>query len=167
MRRVLGVVALCALPVSVLSLSLAGTASAASPATAGVVCNKISGNFETGTTGKLSKCTDTANTGGSGTFPISALSSGSGNITWASGHGTTALTNVTPTSVTPDTCPNDAAGNQESEFTVTADIAGGTGAAKKSIKKGWTLTSTVCVDLAGTGAFKVLPGTTVQIGAGL
>ena len=166
MRRVLGVVALCALPISLLSVSLAGTASAASPATASVVCKKISGNFLTGTTGKLSGCTDTANTGGSGTFPIAALGTGSGNITW-NGTGTTALTSVTPTGVTPDTCPNDAGGTQESEFLVTADISGGTGKAKKSIKKGWTLTSTVCVDLAGTGAFKVLKGTTVQIGAGL
>lgn len=166
MRRVLGVVALCALPISVLSVSLAGTASAASPATAGVICKKLHANFLTGGTGKIAKCSDTANTGGKGKFPVASLMSGSGTITW-NGTGTTTLTGIVATSVTPDTCPVAADGTQESEFTVTGNVTGGTGKAKKSIKAGWTLASTVCVDLAGTGAVTLLPGTTLQIGAGL
>lgn len=165
MRRALGLVALCALPLSVLSVSLAGTASAVSPAT-GVSCKKLSGNFLTGTTGKVAKCTDTKNTGGKGKFPIGSLSSGSGTITW-NGTGTTTLTGVTATAVTPDTCPLGSTGTQDSEFTVFGNVTGGTGAAKKSIKAGWTLAATVCVDLAGSGAISLLPGTTLQIGAGL
>jgi hypothetical protein len=154
------------LPLSVLSVSLAGSASASSPATGGVSCSKLAANFLTGTTGTLSKCTDTANTGGKGKFPIAALTSGSGTITWNK-TGTTTLTGVTATQVTNDTCPVAADGTQETEFTVTGNVTGGTGAAKKSIKKGWTIAATVCVDLAGTGKVILLPGSTFQIGAGL
>ena len=47
-----------------------------------------------------------------------------------------------------------------------ATVTGGTGAAKKSIKKGWTSQSYVCYNPT-TNKLSLAPGTTYQIGAGL
>ena len=149
MRRILSVVALCALPVSVLTVGFATTASAAT----NVSCSKLSGNIS-GTTGKLTKCSDTANTGGSATFPISSLTSGSGTITWH-GTGTTAVT----VSATPNGGTACAAG--DTEYAVTGTTGASTGAAKKSIKKKSTIGALVC--LSSTGAFTLVPKTDFTI----
>jgi hypothetical protein len=158
MRRVFGVVALCVLPISLLTVGLSGVASASSPAVTGVTCKVLTANL-TGTTGSVTKCNDPTNTGKKGTFLISTLTSGSGNLTW-NGTGSTKLTGVTATPVTPGTCPTG-----DTEYTVTGTVAGGKGAAKKSIKKGWTLAATVCID--SNENVTLLAGTTLQIGPGL
>jgi hypothetical protein len=151
MRKTIGVIALMVLPMSAATLSFVGVAGAAS----GVTCTKISGSIA-GTKGTLSGCTDPANTGGKGTFPIAALTGGSGSITW-NGTGTTALSGVTATTVTPNKCPKG-----DTEYKVNGNITGGTGKAAKSIKKGWTLQALVCVTAAGK--FSLLKGQKVNIG---
>jgi hypothetical protein len=156
MRRIFAVVALCALPISILTVGFAGTASAATkPATTNVSCSKLKANI-TGTTGTLSKCTDTANTGGGGTFPVAALTSGSGTITWDSGHGTTAVT----VSASPNGGTACAAG--DSEYAVTGTTGASTGAAKKSIKKKSALNALACVNTT-TGAISLVPHTDFTI----
>ena len=164
MRRLLLAGVLLALPISALGMSLAGPASASvvNPST-GVVCTKIKANI-TGTTAKLKKCSDLPNTGGSGKTTIAALATGAGTITW-NGTGTTTLANGTFTQVMSSTCPTDpATGQAETEYQITLDVTGGTGKAAKSIKAGWTLAATVCIDSAGN--VTLLPGTTLNIGAG-
>jgi hypothetical protein len=151
MRRVVSVVALMSLPLAALTVGWSGVAGAAT----GVACSKITGGIA-GTTGTLSGCTDTANTGGKGTFPISALTGGSGSITW-NGTGTTALSGVTATAVTPNKCPSG-----DTEYKVSGNVSGGTGKALKSIKKGWTLSAYVCV--TSSGKFSLLKGQKVNIG---
>jgi hypothetical protein len=156
MRRAFAVIALCALPVSIVTVGLAGTASAATknPAT-NVSCAKLKANI-TGTTGKLSKCTDTANTGGGASFPVAALTSGSGTITWNTGHGTTVV-NVTAAPNGGTLC---AAG--DTEYGVTGTTGASTGDAKKSIKKKSPLAALACVN-GTTGAVTLAPGTDFTI----
>jgi hypothetical protein len=120
-----------------------------------VKCKVLSGSL-TGTD-TISKCGDKKNTGGAGTFPNSAILSGSGTITWT-GTGTTTVGSVTLTSITSGTCPT---GDTEDE--VTGDITGGTGAAAKSILTGWTITAYACVSSAGT--LSLAPGTKLLINA--
>jgi hypothetical protein len=153
MRRVIGVAALCLLPISVLTVGMSGVASAST----GVSCKVLSGNFATGTTGTISKCNDPANTGKSGTFPIAALGSGKGAITWATNHGKTSLVSVVPTQISPGTCP---AG--DSEYQVTGTVKKSTGLAAKSILKGWKVNAFACID--ATGNLSLLAGTTLTIG---
>jgi hypothetical protein len=151
MRKAIGVIALMVLPVSAATLSFAGVAGAAS----GVTCTSIKGSLS-GKTGTISGCTDKANTGTKGTFPIAALTGGSGSITWNK-TGTTAITVTGIATVTPNKCPKG-----DTEYHVTANVTGGTGAAAKSIKTGWTLSAFVCVTKAG--AFSLLKGQKVNIG---
>ena len=120
MRRVLMASVLMVVSFSALSLSLASTASAAS-AVGSVTCLKFKGSF-TGTTGKIGKCTDHANTGAKGTFTISTLETTSGTITW-NGTGTTTLDDVT---VTPDDGTSTCASG-DIELSVSGDVDGGTG----------------------------------------
>ena len=152
MRRVIGVAALCLLPISVLTVGMSSVASAST----GVSCKVLSGNFATGTTGTISKCSDKPNTGTKGTFPIAALANGSGTITW-NGTGTTALKSVTATQITPGTCPTG-----DDEYQVTAVVKKSTGAAAKSILKKWKLNAYACIDSLGN--LSLLAGTTLTIG---
>jgi hypothetical protein len=159
MRRALSVVALMALPIAAVSVGWTGVAGASTrvaTATTGVACSKISGGIG-GTTGKLSGCSDSANTGGSGTFPIAALTGGSGSITWHGTVGTTALSGVTATATTTNKCPTG-----DTEYEVSGKVSGGTGKSLKSIKKGWTLQAFVCVTASGN--FSLLKGQKVNIG---
>jgi hypothetical protein len=146
-----------ALPISA-SAALAGTAAAASPKakSSGVVCTSLKAKI-TGKNGTASGCSDTKNTGGSGKFPIAALTSGSGTITW-NGTGTSTITDSF-TAVSPGTCPTG-----DSEYQVNGTITGGTGAAAKSIVTGWTLSTTVCVN-GSNGKIALLAGTDVLINA--
>ncbi len=162
MRRLLLAGIVLAFPIGALSVGVAGQASAASPSTV-VTCSKIKANIFTGTTAKLTGCSDTKNTGGSGKAPIATLTTGAGTLTW-NGTGTTTLASGTFNSVTPDTCPTPTGGTQDAEYMITYDITGGTGKAAKSIKAGWTLSATVCINET-TGAVALLHGTDVEIGA--
>jgi hypothetical protein len=166
MRRLLLAGVILAFPIGALSVGYAGQASASirNPSTV-VTCSKIKANILTGTTAKLKGCSDTKNTGGSGKAPIATLTSGSGTLTWH-GTGTTTLAGGSFTAVSPDTCPTPTGGSQDLEYTIMYNVTGGTGAAAKSIKAGWTLTATVCINQT-TGAVALLAGTDVQIGAGL
>ena len=143
------------------SVALAGQAQAAQPAT-GVSCKTLSGkvNLTTNTaTIKVSGCNDTKNTGGKGTSKGSE-SATTGTITW-NGTGTTTLGSETNTPVSNSTCPS---GDVEEQSSAT--VTGGTGAAAKSIKKGWTEQAFVCFD-PSTSMLSLAPGTTFQIAAGL
>jgi len=143
------------------ALALAGTANAARPAPAskGVVCTKVSGKLKsTGVASiKLSGCSDTKNTGGSGKSSGSEGGTTS-TVTW-NGTGTTTFDDQTDTGVTGGTCPS---GDIEEEATGT--VSGGTGAALKSIPIGWTYQAFICFD-PSTSKLSNAPGTTYQIGA--
>ncbi|MFZ0665802.1 MAG: hypothetical protein WAM97_08595 [Acidimicrobiales bacterium] len=155
MRKFLLVGAFMVLPVSAMGVvAAAGTAFAAKPAGTSVKCKNITGTI----TGNVSvtKCNDKANTGGSGSAPASSLISGSGKITW-NGTGTTKLDNVVPTQAG-TACPSGS-----TEYMVTGDVKGGTGAAKTSIPKGWTFTVNVCVD--GSGNITMAPGSELLFSA--
>lgn len=157
MRRWLLAAVVMAFPIAG-SLALAGQAQAA----AGVSCTGLSGKVNTSNDSakiKLSGCNDTKNTGGKGTTKGSQ-SSTTATITW-NGTGTTTEDDVTNTPVSNSTC---ASGDIEEEATAT--VTGGTGAAAKSIKKGWTVQSFVCYDPT-TSKLSLAPGTTYQIGKGL
>lgn len=153
MRRLLLAGVMLAFPLGG-ALVFAGTANAAS----GVSCSTLGGSISSSgvVKGKLSGCTDPANTGGKGTFK-STEGSSTGSVKW-NGTGTTTADNITDTPVTPNTCPS-----SETELEVTGDITGGTGAAPKSIKKGWTFQAFVCADLT-TGAISLAPGTSWEMG---
>jgi hypothetical protein len=155
MRRAISIIALCALPISIVTVGLAGTASAAVPKTdSAISCSKLSGSISGN--GALAKCSDKANTGGKGTFPASALVSGSGTITW-NGIGTTAVT----VSGTPN--GGSACATGDVEFAVTGTTGKSTGASKKSIAKNAALNALVCVTVTGT--FTLVPGTDFTIAA--
>jgi hypothetical protein len=155
MRRILSIVAICALPASAVAIGFSGTASAAQKATPEVTCKKLSWNIGGGN-GTLTKCSDPANTGKKGTFPVSALTSGSGTITWA-GTGTTKVTGVTGTPNGGTLC---AAGS--TEYAVSGTTGASTGKAKDSIKKKEPIAALVCVD--GSGNFTMAPTSSFTIG---
>lgn len=158
MRRFLLATVVMAFPV----LGTMAFAGAASAAAGGVSCTGLSGKVNTSTDAakvKLSGCSDTKNTGGSGKTEGSESSS-TGKITW-NGTGTTTLGSVTDTPVSDSTCPS---GDIEEEETGT--VTGGTGEAAKSIKKGWTQQAYVCFDPSGD-TLSLAPGTTYQIAKGL
>jgi hypothetical protein len=142
------------LPVSVATVGFASMAAAAT----GITCTGMTGNFNK-PNGSLTGCSDTANTGGKATLPIKALASGSGTITWNK-TGTTSIDKVVPTTVAANKCSDPSA---NSEIKATAVIVKSTGAAAKSIKKGWIFTAYVCVN-GTTDAITILKGTKVVIG---
>jgi hypothetical protein len=154
-RRVLMASVLLALSVSSLSLAIAGTAAAATkPLVGSVTCSKFKGSL-TGTSGKIGKCTDRANTGVKGTFPVTTLVEGSGTITW-NGTGTTTLDDVTMTPfLGTSTCASG-----DTELTVAGDVNGGTGAAVNSIPSGDSVSTLVCFTSSLT--FSLAPGSAVD-----
>jgi hypothetical protein len=157
MRRAIGVAAIMLLPVSAATFGFASMAAAAST----VTCSKLAVSLTTGNA-TLSGCTDPANTGKSGTVPISELAGGVGSmgtITWHGTVGTTAITETAFNTITPDKCPTG-----YTEYEAVAKITGGTGTSAKSIKKGWTFQAFICANLT-TDKFMLLKGTKVEIGA--
>lgn len=155
MRRAISIIALFALPVSIVTVGLAGTASAATPKTdSAISCSKLSGSISGN--GALAKCSDKANTGGKASFPASALVSGSGTITW-NGTGTTAVT-VTGSPNGGSDCPTG-----DTEFAVTGTTGKSTGAAKKSIAKKAAINALVCLTVSGS--FTLVPGSDFTIAA--
>ena len=80
----------------------------------------------------------------------------------SNGTATTTEGSITSIPVSPPTCTDPNAIEEESTGTIT----GGTGVAAKSIKKGWTFQIFICADLT-TGVLSLAPGTTFQIGKGL
>jgi hypothetical protein len=156
MRRAFTGVILLALSIGAMTAGWSGVAAA----TSGVACTKLSANYAKSGNGTVSGCSDTANTGGMGTFPNSSVDSGEGTITWAAGKGTTRI-EVTSSTMPTNSCPSP---STSEEFEVTGDVTGGTGAARKSIKKGWTLEEFVC--WKGSGKITLAPGTTFDIGPG-
>jgi hypothetical protein len=149
----------------VLAFPIAGSVvvgSQAALAASGVSCTSLTGTVNTSTDVakvKLSGCNDTKNTGGKGTTTSSETATSS-TIKW-NGTGTTTLGMATTTAVSPSTCPSG-----DIEEMTTATVTEGTGAAAKSIKKGWTSQSYVCYDPT-TSTLSLAPGTTYQIGKGL
>ena len=156
MRRLFLAVIALGLPV-VGTFAFAGTALASTS----VSCSKLTGTATTSGSSKdkLSGCTDTANTGGGGTFS-STSSSTTGTVKWAGGHGTTTFDNVSSSGVSPDACPN---GGIEEE--VTGTVSKDTGLAK-SIKVGWTLQAFICATPNSSGSFTLTlaPGTKWEMG---
>lgn len=140
MRRLIVVGVIAALPLSVLgSVALAGSASAT--ALTPVTCKKLSGSAS-GSTGTISKCNVTSATGGSGTFPLAALESGSGSITWNVKGSSTAVENVTEGASTGGTCPTE----DGSPIGASGTVKKSKGAAKKAIPAGWTFSANVCLN---------------------
>jgi hypothetical protein len=154
-RKLLVVGALMVLPVSASMVAFSGSAFAAKPAASSVKCKNISGT-DAGTV-TVSKCGDKANTGGSGTTSATALIGGSGKIKW-NGTGTTKVDNVVPTSEGQGSCPTGS-----TEYSITGQVAGGTGEAAKSIPKGWTFTVDICLD--GSGNITMAPGSELLFSA--
>jgi hypothetical protein len=147
-----------------LAFPIAGTLAFSGQALAagGVSCTTLSGKVNTTTDAAkvtISGCNDTKNTGGKGKTKSSETATTS-TITW-NGTGTTTLGSATTTPISPGTCPSG-----DIEEMTTATVTGGTGAAAKSIKKGWTSQSYVCYDPT-TSTLSLLAGTTYQIGKGL
>lgn len=141
-------VPIAALTIGVAAPAFAGTAKP-------VTCTAIKGKI-TGKNATVSGCTPLAGTGGTGKAPISALSSGSGTITW-NATGTTTVDNGSLSSVTGGSCP---AGT--SEYSDTLDVTGGTGKAEKKILSGWVMNASVCINSL-TGKITIAPGTDVTI----
>jgi hypothetical protein len=140
-------------------LAYMGTASASN--TTGVSCTGLKGTLLKGkVTIAISGCNDKANTGGKGTEKTTELGS-TGTIAWSGGEGTTKYDDSSYSGVSDPTCPS-----TDSEDESTGKITGGTGAAEKSIKKGWSFQAYVCYD-ASTGALTLAPGTHYLIGPGL
>jgi len=144
------------LPISAATFGFASMAAAAS----GVTCSKLAVSLTTGNA-TISGCTDPANTGKSGTIPISELAGGTGSmgtITWHGTVGTTTITETAFNTITPDKCPTG-----YTEYEAQATVTGGTKTSLKSIKKKWTFQAFVCANLT-TDKFMLLKGTKVEIG---
>lgn len=136
-----------AVPISLASLAFAGPAFAAGTAT----CSKLSGSVSSNNA-SLSGCTDTANTGGSGTVTVSTLESGKGPITWASSHGTTTISIKFTQSGT--SCPG------ATEYKITGKVTADTGKAT-SIKVGSKVSADVC--LSSSGSFSLVKKTKFDV----
>ncbi len=151
MRRILLAVAALTIPASAVTMAMSSPAWAGG----GTSCSSLSGNVSGGS-GSLGGCTDTANTGGSGTFPIAAFTSGSGTITWATG-GTTNVS-VTAKAVTKDEKdPHGTCAAGDTEFAVKGKITGSTGLGSSVKGK---IKGEVCLDSSGN--LSVEPGTVLK-----
>jgi hypothetical protein len=164
-RRILLIAAAVVLPVTGLTLGIAGTASAG---TGKIVCTTVAGNASSTVT--VSGCTG-GNTGGS-SQPISAttLASG-GTIDWVSGSTTTISAPVL-TSVSAKKCPGYVKGGSSNPAaeSFTANVTGDTGdgmllpatatgevcvasdgtiSALKPLEAAWTKSSITCTTLTG------------------
>jgi hypothetical protein len=148
--RILLVPAALLIPASIATVAFASSSSAASPnaAAKAVKCSTLSGTILA--TGSVSGCTDTANTGGGGTFPTSG--SNPTTIKWTSGGKTTATINYSGGS---GKC---ATGDTQED--VTGNVTKDKGVAK-SVKIG-PISGTVCV--SADGALSLAPGTKLVIG---
>src|ERR1700728_2901704 len=137
LSNVRGFPAIClavTMPILAVTFCFAGPAAAATPDT-GTICSTLSG---TTTSAALSGCSDTANTGGSGTLPFKTKS----KIKWANGK-TTTLNPFNATPVSGTLCP---AGSDEFRVvgTVSKDTTG-------SIQVGGKASGLVCLNMtAGT-----------------
>jgi hypothetical protein len=140
MHRLVPVRLVCALALvvtgSVATVAFTSPASAAVPKT---TCSVVSISIKG--TGTLSKCTDTANTGGSGKLVVNTKKSPyPATITWnKTGTTTASLQYAGLAKGAKNVCP---AGT--SEIVVTGTVTGGTGAAVKSIPKGSKVTANLC-----------------------
>jgi hypothetical protein len=168
MRRLLLAAVILAFPLSAMTVSWAGSASAASgsastasrPASAAAVpatrssayCKKIKGHLgPVPTTIKLKACKDKRDTGGSGSIPASALTSGSGTITWANSTTTTITGSVT--TFHPGACP---AG--DTEYVWTGSVTAST---SPSIAVGSVFSASICE--SPSGSLELLPGTDLDV----
>jgi hypothetical protein len=147
--KVLLVPAALMIPASAATLALS-TNVASATTTKAVKCTTLSGQALA--TGSLTGCSDSANTGSSGTFPTQPSSSGKATIKWASGGKTTATFNYTSAG---SACPSG-----DTEEVITGTVTKNTGAAK-SIKIG-PIKGDVCV--SSTLALSLAPGTKFTIG---
>jgi hypothetical protein len=154
MRRILTVAAVAvamSIPVSVATVSLAGTAGAVST----VQCKGLAGTI-TGTV-TISKCTPS---GGKGYKSASGLATNlatGGNITWKTSGATTTIGDASATQVVPSTCPKADTGGEYS-FTgqVTAASTSGTGIPAV----GDTVSATACI--GKTGKISLLKHTVME-----
>jgi hypothetical protein len=153
MRRLLfASVVVLTLPVSVAGVAFAGPAV---PHVTNVLCEKLKA-FDpppANTTGTVSRCTDRADTGGSGTFAYSkrVVSGGSVLIQWNTAESTQ-VTWAAATTVTPNLCPG---------LATEMDATGVTGTSTApSIPPGSTVQAYVCNNFPNV---HLLPGTDLAI----
>ncbi len=134
MARLLTAAALV-VPAAMATWVVAGPASAGAPATCAVLNATVKG------TGTVSKCTDPANTGGSGkiVFNIVKLT---GTVTWSK-TGTSTM-KIAYKTQKPDEKETKVCPKGTTEVNVTGSITGGTGAAIKSIPKGQKVSAEIC-----------------------
>ena len=158
MRRLLPIIAALTLPTWVLSVALPGVAAAAGGK--GVACTTVSGGGSSRSGApvfSLQGCSDTANTGGSGGWHFVAEGKGGDGVIRWNGTGTTTIDDEDLSTTNATTiCPD----GDEYQY-VSGVVAGGTGAAAKSVETGWTLQATLCI---GSSNYYVLPGTDLTIG---
>jgi hypothetical protein len=97
------------------------------------------------------------NTGGSGNWNYAQVNKGGNGVIHWNGTGTTNIDDeeLSPANAT-TICPD----GDEYQY-VSGVVAGGTGAAARSIETGWTLQATLCI---GSSNYYVLPGTDFTIG---
>lgn len=148
-------IAAVAIPASLATVALAGSTAYA----VSVTCTKLSGTVSGGVA-HISGCTDTTNDGGAGTAPIAGFASGSGTITWATGHGTTSLTDsftaVGKSGQPADETESLKCATTSQEYVITGKVTGDTGKAT-SITVGSAVKAEIC--LSSAGAFALEPGT--------
>jgi hypothetical protein len=148
--RVLTVIAV-AVPASLAAWAVSGAGAASAPATCAVLNATLTG------TGSVSKCTDPANTGGSGKI-VANVAKKTGKVTWnKTGTSTFSLTYSTVKTDEKETksCPKGT-----TEILFNGKVTGGTGAAIKSIPKGQAVTAEVCVSKT---AVTLEPGTVIRV----
>jgi len=136
-----------AVPIGAASLAFTGPAFASATA-----CTVLTGNISGTPASSVSGCNDTANTGGSGTFPPGALSSPA-TVTWATGGTTTFTFKYKLVSAKKDKCP---AG--DNEVTLSGKVTGHTGVGSSVTGK---IKASICYN-SSSGALSLLPGTTFK-----
>jgi hypothetical protein len=147
---------------SLIAVPLAGAASAASPASCGVVTTKTVG---TKTTITAAKCLPKSATGGGGT---ATTTTGSGKLAgklivttkWASGHGTTKTAITFAPAKTKGKCPTGS-----TRIALTGKVVSSTGLAAKVIKAGQLVTASSCAFTSGAkkGQVSLEPGTVEKL----
>jgi hypothetical protein len=138
-------------PASATAWVVAGPASAAVPAKCSVLKATLKG------TGTVSKCTDPANTGGSGKL-VANIALKTGKVTWnKTGTSTFSLAYTT---VKKDEKEAKACPKGTTEILFSGKVTGGTGKAIKSIPKGQKVSAEVCVSKT---TVTLEPGTVITL----
>jgi len=161
MRRLTAAVATAialAVPTSVASLGMAGTAGAAASTVAAkssaVTCASLKGTITGSVT--ISKCSPSGGAGyKSATAPSSSLAGG-GNLTWSKSGATTTIGDTSASTVTPNKC-----GTKGTEYSFTGKVTAASTKGKGIPAVGSAVKALACV--ASSGSVTLLKGTTIHL----